>query len=163
MSGLNNLQIASICRSHYHTRDYYAGCYCIDTLPTHNIHYPSFYICNSTNSQSGGEHWLLLSFPSKNSKSEFFDSLGQPLSSYDSIFEKVLTENGNGDYTINTQRFQKEGSDKCGYFCLWLADMRSMNIPYIKCLSLLDSEALSQNDAYVTSYVMQHMGLNRSV
>ena len=163
MSGLNNLQIDSICRTHKHTRDYYEGCYCIDTLSTYKIQYPSFIICNTDNSWSGGQHWLYLAFPGKYSTNEIFDSLGQPLSMYDPIFQTILTEYGNGDYIVNTQRYQSPESDACGYYCLWMGDMRSMNIPYSKCLSLLNSETLSQNDDYVTSYVMQHMGLNRSV
>lgn len=162
MAGLTNLQIASTARSHFHTRDYFKGCFCIDTLPKHKINYPSFIVCNSATAQSGGEHWLCIGLPGGDRKpAEVFDSLGRPLTSYHKSLTEFLMYNSNGQYTINSQRFQAENSDTCGYYSLWFADMRCRNMAYSKCLSLLDPQDCPENDRYVTSYVMQHMGLAR--
>lgn len=157
MSGLSNIQIMSIARLHYHTKDYFGGCFCIDTLPSNVVKYPTFIICNSDPSWSGGKHWLTVCLRSPRENGEFFDPLGEDLTTYDQTLLNFISRNSTGPYKSNNYTYQGENSDKCGHFCLWFGDMRCKNVPFEKCLSMLDRQDLTWNDHYVTEYVMQHM------
>lgn len=157
MLPLLNVQINLICRTHSHTSGVYRGCFSPNTLPLRIFKYPSFLICNNRNSSESGEHWMLLLFPSPHSQSEFFDSLGRDATFYAPEIERVLLANGNGSYKMNSVAYQEAESQTCGYYCLWLADMRCQNKTFETSLSLLSPDNPRRNESYVTSYVMQHM------
>ena len=157
MSGLSNVQIISIAGLHYHTKNYFAGCFCTDTLPLNVAKYPSFVICNTDSSLSGGEHWIAMCFKSRHDIADYFDSMGEDLTTYDSSLLNFIVRNSNGRYRRSKYRYQSEHSDRCGHYCLWFGDMRCKNVPFETCLLTLDKEDHAWNDYYVTEYVMQHM------
>ena len=157
MAALSNVQISSIARLHYHTKDYFGGCFCTDTLPLYVPKYPCCIVCNSAPSYTGGEHWLAICVQSRHHKADFYDSMGEDITQYDDSLLRFIERNSNGDYNYTTHMYQSEHSSVCGHFALWFIDQRCKNVPFEKCFQVLDKGDSSWNDYYVTEYVMQHM------
>lgn len=154
---LSNYQLLAISRRHICTSQTVDGIYSCDMLPAYVNKFPAFWICNSSSHLDRGEHWFTLYFPSHNSCSEFFCSLGRKPSDYSPQIIKALVTNGDGSYKTNTHTYQASHSEVCGYYCLWFADSRSQEISFELCMSKLIPEDGAYNDRLVTSYVMKHM------
>jgi hypothetical protein len=157
MTGITNHQIAIIAKLHSHTKHVFGGCFCPDTLPSYIAKYPMFVLCNSDMSWQKGSHWLLLLFPAPETKSEFFDPLGNSISHYHQAVENCLITNGGEGYIANSTCYQPPHSYSCGSFCLWFADMRCLAHTFTECLSYLSGSDLQQNEKLVTTYMSEHM------
>ena len=138
MSALSNVQIASIARLHYHTKDYFAGCFCTDTLPVKVAKYLSFVICNTAASYTGGEHWISLCFLGRQRKVDYFDSMGEDITTYHPSLLRFIERNSNGDYNYNPHKYQSEQSSVCGHYTLFFSDMRCKNVSFENCFQALD-------------------------
>lgn len=151
---LSNYQLLSISRAHICTSQTVDGVYSADLLPTYVNKFPAYWICNTAKHGEGGEHWFTLFFPSPNTRSEYFCSLGRKPSP---SVVSALTANGDGQYRTNSEAYQVADSDVCGYYALWFGDMRSQEISFESCMSKLIAKDPAYNDLLVTSYVTKHM------
>lgn len=156
MYPLSNVQINSILSSHFHTKQYYHGCFNRDTLPHAVAKYPSFYICNTALTKEKGEHWLLVGFTDRHAKGELFDSLGGKMGTHHENIYNFLKRNSNGEIEMNSKAYQSEKSQVCGHFCLYFSDLRCQGMDYSTCLQTF-TEDLSANELRVGQFVMQHM------
>lgn len=68
------------------------GVYASNTLPKHVQHYPSAFIVNNQPLPFPGEHWLAIIIHNPY-QSEFFDSLGKPLSAYNHDIRDFIANN----------------------------------------------------------------------
>ena len=157
MLPLSNLQIESVLSNHYHTQSTRHFCQSWDTIPKRVVKYPTVFILNTANAGQIGEHWIYLAFSHPNNPAEYFDSLGKNVAEYSQTLDTFLKLNGNGEYYTNYKQYQSSDSVSCGYFCLFFTDLRCQNIPYSKCLEILDRRNTAENESFVAGYVSKHM------
>ena len=98
----------------------FGGVYAVDKIPTNVTN--KFYIFNIDPANKSGRHWIAMYF---DKTPEYFDSLGEPPSTYNTNFENVLVNNG-PEYFMNTQILQSKGSEFCGQYCVFCVTLRAL-------------------------------------
>lgn len=155
MLSTNDLRYIAL--RHFHTRDTFGGVFSADTLPTLLADSPIFYIVNTDKSNGIGLHWILISIPNSIAEIEWFDSLGKTPDYYHNNFLKFVTRNYKSSYLTNSYCVQSSNSDKCGYFCMYVADKRCMSNTYANIMKTFNVDNLSENDTLTVNYVHNHM------
>jgi hypothetical protein len=100
------------------TKNTFDGIYAKDTLEDIQSQ-PGFVIANTANSSHPGQHWVVFFFEGKNN-GEFFDSLGNELSSYGKEFNDFMSR-FSSSYNFTTFRTQPAKTALCGVYCLYFA------------------------------------------
>ena len=95
--------------------------------------------------------------PNVNTAIEWFDPLGRSPEYYNSSFLKYVTRNYKTNYLTNVCPVQSSSSIACGYFCLFVADKRCMNMSYKCVMDMFSIDNLSDNEKMVVNYVNIHM------
>ena len=118
---MNTIQLAVILKNNKYTRGVFQGVY-----PRMNVlSYPALFIANVDTSDKPGSHWVAFYF-TKDREGEYFDSYGQPPSSYSRTFTPFLNNNSNS-WTFNSVTLQSINSKVCGHYCLYYAFFRCCN------------------------------------
>jgi hypothetical protein len=99
------------------TKNYFDGVYAKDTLEDIQSQ-PGFVIANTAKSSHPGQHWVVFFF--EGNHGEFFDSLGNDLSSYGKEFDDFISQFASS-YTLTKRRTQPVKSALCGVYCLYFA------------------------------------------
>lgn len=154
---MNGEEIYRIALRHYHTMNYFGGVYASDTIPKLHSSFPIFYIVNTDLMGGEGKHWILLFITSKSSVKEWIDPLAHPPSYYNNFLNDYMTSGAKKPYLANINPLQSNLSEKCGYFCLTIADLRCSGYSLDRILRLFYKSNLSKNDDLVTEYVSKHM------
>lgn len=154
---MDSYQLYSILKKHHHTQEMFDSVVASDRMPRDVGHFPSFFICNKSDSSTKGSHWVGLCFPDKNSNAEFFDSMCLGLSAYSDEIVLSLKSNSNGRITTNTVQYQADNSGVCGHYCLWWIDHRCRGFTFETCMKLLSNDAPERNDRMVKRFVERHM------
>lgn len=149
-------EIILIAANHSHTKPYFGGVYSCDTIPQPSSS-TQFFIVNTDLLSGKGKHWVMVFINSHSKLYEWFDPLGNPPSHYNSFLQNFMTKNGNNSFLSNTFPVQSRDSDKCGYFCLVMADLRVQGVSFEDSLSYFYSDDIDRNDPIVTLYVDEHM------
>jgi len=110
----------------------------LDLLPKFN-HDRQYMIINTEASHLPGKHWVSIYFP-RDSKAEFFDSLGQCPSSYSHFILNFLIENAPKGFIYNRKRIQKPFSISCGIYCLFFLYFRNRNVSFVKIMSYFKND-----------------------
>ena len=81
----------------------------------------SFLIVNAATAENIGSHWLLLC--RKNNQLLFADPLGQPISSYKHLYQRIVSVGSNHNIyqLLENQPIQRANSKLCGLFCIYIA------------------------------------------
>ena len=112
-SPLTNVQIDR----YYTGNPSYHGCIFIGNLPdAAPILHGEFVIINLGNEKNGGTHWVLL-FRKKNTYF-YFDSFGTGIGR--DILKHIRNMDGSLEY--NTEDAQDINSNRCGFYCMYVAD-----------------------------------------
>ena len=147
----------------------FGGVFPSNELPKHCTE-PVSYIFNSDPSNKPGEHWM--AYYQQNNQCDFFDSYGQPLETYPSIYSWLK----DSPFKVNrlTRRIQGP-SAVCGAYCFyflkerpWHTSMETLlfenpTFPFqsIGTFDNMNDEQLKTylglNDAYVFAYLYQHV------
>ena len=85
----------------------------------------------------------------------WFDSLGKTPSEYNLTFERFLFKHGE-KYVRNSFKYQSATSDKCGQFCLYIADLLCRGISFPITLKIFNKSELSENDDIVNYFFEHH-------
>ena len=81
----------------------------------------SFLVVNAATAENIGTHWLLLC--RKKNEVLFADLLGQPISSYKHLYQRIISiaNNHNIYQLLENQPVQNANSKLCGLFCIYIA------------------------------------------
>ena len=81
----------------------------------------SFLIVNAATAENIGSHWLLLC--RNNNQLLFADPLGQPISSYKHLNQRIVSVGSNHNIyqLLENQPIQRANSKLCGLFCIYIA------------------------------------------
>ena len=153
---MHGKEIREICGEHYHTSSLFYDVCSADTLPREEIHSPFFIIANTDYSFGNGKHWVLIFLQDLNTSPIWFDPLGQSPEKYKPEFLLYLS-NYFKAYRRNTRTYQASDSNRCGEFCLYMADMLSVGHSFQTAVQTLHPRKLWQNDICVVQYVYGHM------
>lgn len=148
-------QLKWLCIQHIHTAPYFNTICAVDTLPNNILEKPCFLICNSDMSYQVGSHWLLIMLQEGDMYPIWFDSLGKTPSEYNLTFEEFLFNHG-AKYIRNSFKYQSPTSDKCGQFCLYIADLLCRDISFPMSLNIFNKSDLSKNDNIVNYFFEHH-------
>lgn len=154
---MNGEEILSIASSHFHTRKYFGGVFAADHIPPFREGQKRFYIVNTDFLRGRGEHWVLINNFGVGDIIEWCDPLGFLPLHYNRSLYNFITKYGTNEFIGNTLPIQASISDKCGYFCLMIGDLRSMGYLLEDILLLFDRKKLVNNDSIVSEYVNIHM------
>lgn len=154
---MNGEEILSVASNHSHTRRYFGGVFAVDLIPPFRAGERKFYIINTDYFEGRGKHWVLVNNFLGNEIKEWFDPLGYFPLHYNKLLYDFITKFGTRHFLGNTLPVQAANSDKCGYFCLMIGDLRSMGYSLKEILQVFDRESLVNNDHIVQSYVNIHM------
>ena len=97
------------------------GVFAADNFPL-SLSQNSFIIVNVSTSQTIGTHWTPIC--RKNGKYIFADPLGQNLTSYKHLHNRLASSDGNIQTVfelLRNQPIQKPNSILCGLFCIYIA------------------------------------------
>jgi hypothetical protein len=130
------------------------GVYASNTLPKRVHHYPSAFIVNNQPLPLSGEHWLAIIIHNPY-QSEFFDSLGKPLSTYNQDIRDFIANNSNHCDTRNT-RLQSINSNLCGNYVLMFLLVRLSVKKSLTQLYTLFSDDYQSNDHFVQNFVYRY-------
>lgn len=156
---MNGEEIFLIASRHVHTKPYFGGVYSADTIPSPAPSLSQFYIVNTDFISGEGKHWVMIFMPSYSKHYEWFDPLGKLPSNYNQFLHMFITKNENQSFLMNSFPVQDKDSDKCGMFCLTVADLRSQNLSFENALSMFYSKDIYRNDIIVQEYLDNHMKL----
>ena len=80
-----------------------------------------FLIVNAATAENIGSHWLLLC--RENNQLLFADPLGQPISSYKHLYQRIISVGSNHNIyqLLENQPIQRANSKLCGLFCIYIA------------------------------------------
>lgn len=159
---LSGRDIGIVADGHWHTKPYFAGIYAVDTLPIIIGDEPRFIIVNTDVLSGVGQHWVLINIFPENTPYEWFDSLGKEPQHYSNVLYDFVTQNGLKPFIMNINPVQSDISDSCGYFCLFVSDLRCQGYAFNYILDGFDGRNLNNNDALVENYVHNHMIYNNS-
>ena len=152
---MNENQLNWLCRRHIHTAPYFIKVCAVDTLPSIILKKTCFLICNADKSTEIGSHWLLIFLREGNIYPIWFDSLEKNPSEYNLTFEEFLFNHG-AKYIRNSFKYQSPTSDKCGQFCLYIADLLCRDISFPMSLNIFNKSDLSKNDNIVNYFFEHH-------
>lgn len=123
---MDTIQLTLILRKDKFTRGEFQGVYPSDKLPTRVSTYPALYIANVDKSGEPGSHWVAFYF-TRDREGEFFDSYGQPPSTYSRPFASFL-KNNSSSWTFNSVTLQSVNSKVCGHYCVYFALFRCRRV-----------------------------------
>jgi uncharacterized protein YutD len=131
-------------------KTHFLGVFSIDTLPK-QFKESDFCVCNTSQSNTVGEHWFTVFKLNKNSY-EIFDSLGvtqHKLNLYKQNFEISMKQ-----LTFNVSAVQDKNSISCGYFCIYFLIQRlhNLDLSFDELFSLIFEANLQQNDSSVLQF-----------
>ena len=83
----------------------------------------SFLVVNAATAESFGTHWLLLCQKEEEDQLFFADPLGQSISSYKDVYQRIISleENAKIYQLLKDQPIQSKNSKLCGLFCIYIA------------------------------------------
>lgn len=139
------------------TRDYFGGTYSADLLPDTILQRPSFIFVNSQPHDIKVGHWLLLMLPCRTRSVQFYDPLGRGPESYHPAILQFIRSQSPSKYIINSVRHQSSASSNCGFFCLFVVDLRCRGQSFEDCMNKFDADDLEGNDTLVTDYFLTHI------
>lgn len=154
---LTSNEIRLMCISHTHTRPYFGGVFAVDNLPEMPSRTPIFYIVNTDLSTGVGKHWVLITVINMHSCIEWFDSLNNKPQFYHENLLRFVTRNYRYSYIANSIQIQSNQSNKCGEFCMFVADMRCMGCKYVEIMQTFNADVLSENDVIVMNHLQRHI------
>ena len=108
----------------------FRGVFAADNFPS-KLKSNTFLIVNASKSQSPGTHWLLIC--KKSDHLLFADPLGQSLSSYKNIYQRLAKNNVQFHQLLEQQRIQSQNSELCGLFCIFIAHLIFDNRQIVNC------------------------------
>lgn len=131
---------------------YFRGVFAFDQIPK-SIKTGEFYICNTANSYSEGEHWFVIYKPS-NDVIECFDSLSIKKEDREKL--KCFKYKGIRKIKFNITQVQADNTSSCGEFCIYFIYQRLYNndLRFKELLSLIfTAENLNTNEERVAKYM----------
>ena len=69
-----------------------------------------------------------------------------------SIQQKEITSAVGGNYP-----YKSEDSEKCGYFCMYVSDLRLMGMHYVDIMKTFNVGDLAYNDKMVYNHLQEHI------
>ena len=146
---MNNFEIDEI-MSKLGLESVYGGIYPCDLLPMDLCKRCNYgIICNQSNSQSYGTHWVAIFMPKQGSL-EFFNSYGIPPKN--EYFLKFI-EKDNIYYCYNSVQIQDYNSDVCGQYCIFFLICRFLGIKFDQFINIFDKKNLEQNDQFIEELI----------
>src|SRR6267143_3997335 len=91
-------------------------------LPTS---FPAACIVNTDNSQSRGQHWVCMLFPTANSV-EYFDSYGVGFFCFPQFYNVIRTKFKAQEITFSEYSLQSRNSSSCGCHCIFFLNKRCL-------------------------------------
>ena len=150
---MNTHQITKVLASDNYTNPSFRGVFSRDHFISEQILYPGLYICNTDNSDSPGEHWVLIYFISPD-YCEYFDSYGLPPWHKD-LLQKLSMNAALTSYS-NTP-LQGLSTTVCGQYCLIYALFRLRNYSRDYIINLLrDAVTTEMRDHVVHAFINLH-------
>ena len=146
---MNSLEIDAIMNNDLWKRNY-GGIFACDAIPKYLCITCNFgIICNLSESNSLGTHWIAIYMPEKGTCLEYFDSYGMPPSN--EHFFAVLKE-GKLSYCFNKVQIQNFGSDVCGEYCIFFLLLRFSGVDYDKILDIFSND-FELNDEFISKLI----------
>lgn len=150
---MNSKQLYDLVEKDPCLRKVVKGVYASNTLPKHVQQYPSVIVNNQPLSLSC-EHWLAIIIHSPY-QSEFFDSLGKPLSTYNHDIRDFIANKSN-QFDMRNIRLQSINSNLCGYYVLMFLIVRLSFRKTLTQLYTLFSDDYQFNDRFVHNFVYRY-------
>lgn len=151
---MNSKQLYDLVEKDPCLRKVVKGVYASNTLPKHVQQYPSAFIVNNQPLPLSGEHWLAIIIHSPY-QSEFFDSLGKPLSTYNHDIRDFIANNSN-QCDMRNIRLQSINSNLCGNYVLMFLIVRLSFRKILTQLYTLFSDDYQFNDRFVQNFVYRY-------
>jgi hypothetical protein len=131
-------------------KKFFLGVFSIDTVPK-QIKKNHFCICNTSPSNTEGEHWFCI-LKIKRNQLELFDSLGVNVQK-EEFYKKNLRCYKNF-LTFNVTQFQPNDSQNCGLFCLFFLFERfhNLDLDFDELLEEVFNTSLLKNDQKVEEF-----------
>ncbi|MBM3939262.1 MAG: hypothetical protein FJ333_11510 [Sphingomonadales bacterium] len=131
----------------------FQGVHAFDQIPK-SLKVGQFYICNTETSNDQGKHWFVVCRPQK-SILECFDSLGTSSNDTNQL-AKHLKFRGINKIKFNSTKLQADGTESCGYHCIYFVYQRLYNndLQYKELLNEVYSPTDQQaNERIVTDFI----------
>lgn len=131
-------------------KDHFLGVFSINTVPK-KFKQLEFCVCNTSKSNTLGEHWFTIFKLNKNTY-EIFDSLGvtsHKLDLYKQNFPIPMKQ-----LNFNVSPVQDKTSINCGYFCIYFLIQRlhNLDLAFDELFSLVFEPNLERNDLLVLQF-----------
>jgi hypothetical protein len=132
-------------------KKYFLGVFSIDTLPK-RIKQNYFCICNTSPSNTEGQHWFCILKIHRNHL-ELFDSLGVN-DEKEKFYKQNLTLVKDKFLTFNVSQFQPSTSQNCGFFCIYFLFERfhNLDLEFDEILEESFDSSCNINDEKVTKF-----------
>jgi len=139
-----------------HVKKFFVGVFAFDKLPK-TIKPGFFYICNTADSSSSGEHWFAV-YRRSTDVVEYFNSLGTSDNEITS-FKEFVKYRGVKKLKFNNTRLQSETSENCGEHCIYFIYQRLYNqdIGFNELLNIIYDINPIDNDKRVTLFTTELM------
>jgi hypothetical protein len=144
---MNTRHIDRILRGDYFTQPVYIGCFPSDWVPTKRMRVPLAFVANTDDSQGSGKHWCAF-YVDRNRRGMFFDSFGDPPTSYSASFNKFFEENC-AEWRWNKLPLQHVLSTSCGYYACYALLMRARGLGLEEILEPFSKHNPAYNDELV--------------
>lgn len=146
---MNTAELNLILRSDGLIARYFAGVFPCDALPTTGVTYPSAFIVNTGDSESGGEHWIALYFQNEHTV-DHFDSYGMyPIAP---IYE--FARNNAKNVYYNKKWLQSLTSPVCGAYVVYFLHFRVRGFTMSDIVQHFRQYNFQQNDALVRDVLL---------
>lgn len=155
---MDTLQLIRCLWEDSRTRHQFGDVLSIDVLPKTPVEPGrNLYVINTDVHTGRGKHWVLMYFTPDGS-GEFFDSMGLDMNAYGHQLEDFMYLNAANTVVDYGVRLQGDGSETCGFYCLYYALFRCRGVSRDSIIHSFTPD-YRLNDAIVTRFVKEHFNV----
>lgn len=148
------------------TKKYFRGVFAADELLKINmsrLRKPAIIVVNTDIRSKPGMHWVAfyLPTPSCNAVAEYFDSMGETITTYNSQFEKFLSKYY-VTYRHISRQLQSTFSELCGHYCCLYVFYRSKKHSMLRFKKMFSISKLLNNDIKVLKIYKRYLASKKS-
>ena len=114
---MDEQQIFNIVSKCKHLKYKFSGIYAADNFPV-DFSKNTFIIVNTSNSDSVGEHWILLAKQNSDEAICYADPFGFPTETYKNLYKRIKYY---ACVNVMTHQLQSINSELCGLYCIYIA------------------------------------------
>ena len=114
---MDEQQIFNIVSKCKHLKYKFSGIYAADNFPV-DFSKNTFIIVNTSNSDSVGEHWILLAKQNSDEAIYYADPFGFPTETYKNLYKRIKYY---ACVNVMTHQLQSINSQFCGLYCIYIA------------------------------------------